>query len=65
MNCSNCEQEVDTTSNLLTLKQGDHVVACICEVCQETVLTLKIVLARRTTKEPFKFEGYLPVATSR
>jgi hypothetical protein len=66
MKCSNCELDAGLTTALI-LYQGTKTepVAVICEKCQESVTTLKIVVARRTAKIPFSYEGYLPVSTER
>jgi len=66
--CSNCEQEVVETLDALIVSRGligRAQVAVICRSCEQNVLTMKIVLARKDLKGEFAFEGYLPVASVR
>lgn len=64
MICSNCDAKVKDGEglNVCLGSQGESVTR-LCETCVKGVLTLKIVLARRTEKDVFSFEGYLPVSS--
>jgi len=66
MKCSNCDREADgSTAIVVYFDQTRESVARICPVCQENVLTLKIVLTRSDIDKRFTFDGYLPVASKR
>lgn len=65
MKCSNCDAEIPDTMNALLVVRGNGraQIAALCKTCEEGVLTMKIVLARREEKAEFNFEGYLPVSS--
>lgn len=63
LKCANCERPVEDGDpecvQVLHRTIDDQI--NICPACQETVLTMKIVLKRESVKDDFKFEQYLPV----
>jgi hypothetical protein len=65
MKCSNCDAEVADPLNALVIARGNGraQIACLCKICETGVLTMKLVLSRRTEKDEFYFDGYLPVSS--
>lgn len=57
--CTHCEKTCDRG---LELRQNGTLIACICDECQESILTAKFVIDRPRAEDDFRFEGYYPLA---
>jgi hypothetical protein len=62
--CSNCNGSLSDGKYLSVLHRR-KVVASICSVCQDGVLTLKIAISRETVHADYAYEQYLPVSSTR
>lgn len=62
--CSNCNGSL-SDGKYISVLHCRKVVASICTACQDSVLTLKVVIKRENLHSDYQYEQYLPVATSR
>lgn len=67
MSCSNCNT-TSITDTAITLRQGNRVIATICDTCQKRVLITKVVIERERPGDPesaWTYAGYSPVASAK
>ena len=67
MVCNNCSGPVDPEAvtpardNCVTIKQGNVLIAIICDKCMRPVTLAKITLRRTDSGESFKYDQFQPV----